>query len=47
MADLVAGKLQPNCEGSYVIVKVGPAESYALNKLDGGTCAQDVECYAP
>ena len=45
MADLVAGKLQPNWEGPYMIVSVGPAESYALNKLDEGTCAQDVECY--
>ena len=34
-ADLMAGKLQPNWEGPYVIVKVGPAGLYALNKLDG------------
>ena len=33
-ADLVAGKLYPNWEGSYVIVRVGPADLYALNKLD-------------
>ena len=33
--DLMAGKFQPNWEGSYVIVKVGPAGSYALNRLDG------------
>ena len=28
------GKFQPNWEGPYVIVRVGPAGSYALNKLD-------------
>ena len=33
--DLMARKLQPNWEGPYVIVRVGPAKSYALNKLDG------------
>ena len=34
-ADLVADKFQPNWEGPYVIVRVGPVGSYALNKLDG------------
>ena len=34
MADLVACKFQPNWEGPYMIVKVGAARSYALNKLD-------------
>ena len=33
--DPAAGKFQPNWEGSYMIVKVGIAGSYALNKLDG------------
>ena len=33
--DLVVDKLQPNWEGPYVIVRLGPARSYALNKLDG------------
>ena len=33
-ADLAANKFQPNWEGSYMIVKVGAAESYALDKLD-------------
>ena len=33
--DLVANKLQPNWEGPYLIVRLGPARSYALNKLDG------------
>ena len=28
-------KFQPNWEGSYVIVRVGPVGSYTLNKLDG------------
>ena len=28
------GKVQPNWEGPYVIVRVGLARSYALNKLD-------------
>ena len=28
------GKFQPNEEGPYVIVRVGPTGSYALNKLD-------------
>ena len=32
--DLVAEKFQPNWEGPYMIVRVGPAGSYALNKLD-------------
>ena len=40
-ADLVTGKLQPNWEGPYVIIRVGPARSYALNKLDGGTRAPE------
>ena len=34
-ADLVVGKFQPNWEGYYMIVKVGAAGSYTLNKLDG------------
>ena len=33
--DLVAYKFQPNWEEPYVIVRVGAAGSYALNKLDG------------
>ena len=33
--DLEAGKFQPNWEGPYVIVRLGPARLYALNKLDG------------
>ena len=33
--DLVAGKFQPNWEGLYVIIRVGLAGSYSLNKLDG------------
>ena len=33
-ADLVVGKSQPNWEGPYVIVRVGLAGPYALNKLD-------------
>ena len=33
--DLMAGKFQPNWEGPYVIVRVGPAGLYALNRLDG------------
>ena len=28
-------KFQPNWEGPYTIVRVGPAGSYALDKLDG------------
>ena len=32
--DLTPGKSQPNWEGSYVIIRVGPTGSYALNKLD-------------
>ena len=35
IADPVADKFQPNWEGSYVIVSVGVAGLYALNKLDG------------
>ena len=35
MVDLTAGKFQPNWEGPYVIVRVRPTGSYALNKLDG------------
>ena len=34
-ADSTVGKFQPNWEEPYVVVRVGPAESYALNKLDG------------
>ena len=34
MVDLEADKFQPNWEGSYTIVKVGVAGSYALDKLD-------------
>ena len=34
-ANTAAGKFQPNWEGPYVIVRVGPVGSYALNKLDG------------
>ena len=45
--DLVAGKLQPNWEGPYVIIRVGPARSYALNKLDGAPVPQNAEYYAP
>ena len=45
--DLTTSKFQPNWEGPYVILRVGPAGLYALNKLDGGTSAQNVECYAP
>ena len=33
-ADPTVGKFQPNWEGPYVIVRVGLAGSYALNKLD-------------
>ena len=33
-ADLSVGKFQPNWEGPYVIVRVGPVGSYALSKLD-------------
>ena len=32
--DLAADKFQPNWEGPNMIVRVGPAGSYALNKLD-------------
>ena len=31
----IADKFQPNQEGPYMIVRVGAARSYALNKLDG------------
>ena len=34
MDDPTDGKFQPNWEGPYMIVKVGAASSYALNKLD-------------
>ena len=34
-ADPKIGKFQSNWEGPYVIVRVGPIESYTLNKLDG------------
>ena len=33
-ADPTSNKVQPNWEGPYVIVRVGPVRSYALNKLD-------------
>ena len=33
--NLVDGKFQPNWERPYMVVRVGAAESYALNKLDG------------
>ena len=33
-ANLAAGKFQPNWEGLYTVVRVGPAGSYALNKLE-------------
>ena len=33
--DPIVGKFHPNWEGPYMIVKVGAASSYALNKLDG------------
>ena len=33
--ELAAEKFQSNWEGPYVIVRVGAAGSYALNKLDG------------
>ena len=36
----VAGKFQPNWEGSYTIVRVGPTGSYALDKLDGTPMAK-------
>ena len=42
--DLTTRKFQPNWEGPYMIVRVGLDELYALNKLDGGTSALDVEC---
>ena len=35
MTDLMVGKFQPNWEGPYVIVRVVPAGSHTLNKLDG------------
>ena len=34
-ADLAVGKFQPNWEGPYVIIRVGLAKPYVLNKLDG------------
>ena len=33
--DLATDKFQPNWEGLYTIVRVEPAGSYTLNKLDG------------
>ena len=33
-ADPVASKFQPNWEGPYMIVRVGEAESYTLDKLN-------------
>ena len=35
MANPIVGKFQPNWEGLYMIMKVGAAGSYTLNKLDG------------
>ena len=35
MADPTTKKFQPNWEGPYMIVRVGLAESYTLNKLNG------------
>ena len=32
--DSEVGKFQPNWKGPYVIVRVGPAGSYSINKLD-------------
>ena len=37
MVDPTVEKFQPTWEGQYVIVKMGVAGSYTLNKLDG-TC---------
>ena len=33
--DPMIGKFQPNWEGPYMIVRVGAARLYTLNKLDG------------
>ena len=33
--DPVADKFQPNWEGPYIVVRVGVAGSYALNKVEG------------
>ena len=35
--DPATGKFQPKWEGPYVIVRVGAAESFALNKLNGSS----------
>ena len=35
IADPAVGKFQPNWEEPYIVVRVGAARSYALNKLDG------------
>ena len=35
MEDQTIGKFQPNWEGPYMIVRVGPTGLYALDKLDG------------
>ena len=34
-ADPIAGKFQPNWEGPYVVMRIGEAESYAIDKTDG------------
>ena len=34
IANPTVGKFQPYLEGPYIVVRVGAAESYALNKLD-------------
>ena len=36
-ADPMARKFQLNWEGQYVIIRMGLANSYALNKLDGAS----------
>ena len=36
-SNLANGKFQPNWEGPYIVVIVGLAGSYALNKPDGTT----------
>ena len=44
--DPAASKFQPNYEGLYVIIRVGPTGSYALNKLDETPVPRIMECYA-
>ena len=34
-ADPIAGKFQPNWEGSYVVRRLGEPGSYAIDKTDG------------